>query len=92
LHERDAERLSILMLQIGAKLDESVAFVVDHDSESSAASYKRVVAELMASVHLDILERLWRDHPRLRPTQMNGSYAVDPLLYEPRFYSRGVVR
>lgn len=57
----DAERLNVLLLQIQAKLSQSVGFIRDRDSTKSFESYQRVVAEIMATVQLDIQERLWRD-------------------------------
>ena len=42
----DAERLNVLLLQLQAKLSESVGFVRDHDSAKSFESYRRVVAEI----------------------------------------------
>lgn len=82
----DAERLNILLLQISAKLNESVGFVRDHDSQKSFESYRRIVAEIITTLHLDIQERLWRDFPDLRPTFLKGPYHVDPKIHEPVFY------
>jgi hypothetical protein len=87
--DRDAaEKLSILTMQVSEKLNESVAFVRDHDSKESYESYARVAATLVATLYLDIQERLWRDYPDLRPKGMkNGTYEVDPRIFEPRFYT-----
>lgn len=84
--DRDAaEKLSILTMQVSEKLNESVAFVRDHDSKES---YARVAATLVATLYLDIQERLWRDYPDLRPKGMkNGTYEVDPRIFAPRFYT-----
>jgi hypothetical protein len=43
----------------------------------------------MGAVYLDIEERLWTEHPDLKPREMDGSYTVDPSNIEPRFYSDG---
>lgn len=82
----DAERLNILLLQISGKLSESVGFVRDHDSQKSFESYRRVIAEVITTLHLDVQERLWRDHPELRPTFLKGPYEVDPKIHEPIFH------
>jgi hypothetical protein len=68
------------------KLSESVGFIRDHDSAKSFESYRQVVAEIMATLQLDIQERLWRDYPQLRPEFLKGPYKVDPKIYEPPFY------
>lgn len=82
----DAERLNVLLLQIQAKLSQSVGFIRDHDSTKSFESYQRVVAEVLATLQLDIQERLWRDYPQLRPEFLKGPYEIDPKIYEPPFY------
>jgi hypothetical protein len=41
----------------------------------------------MGAVYLDIEEKLWAEHPGLKPREMDGSYDVDPSIFEPRFYS-----
>ena len=86
MNPEDAERLNVLLLQIQAKLGESVDFIRDHDSTKSFESYSRVVAEILATVQLDIQERLWRDYPQLRPEFLKGPYRVDAKIYEPHFY------
>lgn len=82
----DAERLNVLLLQIQAKLGQSAAFIRDLDSTKSSESYQRVVAEIMATIQLDIQERLWRDYPQLRPEFLNGPYKINPQIHEPPFY------
>jgi hypothetical protein len=82
----DAERLNVLLLQIQAKLSESVGYIRDRDSTKSFESYRRVVAGILATVQLDVQERLWRDYPQLRPEFLKGPYRVDAKIYEPHFY------
>jgi len=82
----EAERLNVLLLQIQAKLGQSAAFVQDRDSTKSSESYRRVVAGIMATIQLDIQERLWRDYPQLRPEFLKGPYKIDPKIHEPPFY------
>jgi hypothetical protein len=49
-----AEKLSIMIMQINAKLDQSVAFVRDHDTEDNFKEYRQVVGKIMGSLYLDI--------------------------------------
>ncbi len=88
----DAERLNVLLLQIQEKLSESVGFIRERDSTKSFESYRRVVAEISATLLLDIQERLWRDYPQLRPEFLKGPYKVDPKIYEPLFYELKVAK
>ena len=86
--DRDvSEKLSVFTIQISEKLNESIAFVHDHAPKESYESYRKVIATVISTLYLDIQERLWRDYPELRPVGMkNGTYEVDPKIFEPRFY------
>jgi hypothetical protein len=86
LKRSTAEKLSILMMQINAQLDDSVAYVRDTESKEDFESYRDIIARVMASLYLDVEEKLWREHPELRPVLMDGPYQVDPKRFEPRFY------
>jgi hypothetical protein len=86
MDKESAEKLSILMMQISAKMNESVAFVRDHDTEGLFENYKRIAGEVMGVIYIDIEEKLWQKHPELRPRQMDGPYEVDPGIFQPRFY------
>ena len=81
-----AEGLSILMMQIGANLDQSVAYVRDHCSKEEFEAYRTEVGKIMGAIYLDIEEKLYREHPSLRPEALDGPYKVDPKIFDPRFY------
>jgi hypothetical protein len=83
--KEEAERLSVVFLQIAGRLNETAAFVRDKDAEASWHEYRRAVGKAMAEV-FGLGERLWQRFPELRPRQAGGSYEVDPGIYEPRFY------
>jgi hypothetical protein len=84
----EAENLSILFLQLAAKLDESAAFVKDKDSEANWIAYRSALGKLMGAVYFDLAEPLWARFPDLRPRQLDGPYEVDVSIYEPVFYRR----
>jgi hypothetical protein len=42
---------------------------------------------VMGALYIDIEEKLWAEHPSLRPGEMKGNYVVDPANFEPRFYA-----
>ena len=85
---KSAEKLSILMMQINAKMHESAVFVKDNDTEGIFSEYNQIAGEVMGVVCLEIEEKLWEKYPELRPTQMDGPYEVDQNIYEPRFYDK----
>lgn len=86
MNKESAEKLSILIMQISSMMNDSVAFVRDNDSEDVFENYHKIAGNIMASLYLDIEEKLWTKYPELRPTAMDGSYEVDSKIYEPRFY------
>ena len=81
-----AEALSLLMMRINSQLDDSVALVRDKCSAEDLQWYRRGVGKIMGASCLDIQEKLWAQHPSLRPREMDGNYVVDPSNFEPRFY------
>lgn len=84
-----AERLSILMLRTSAHLDQSTAFVHDTCSKEEFEAYRAAVGRIMRAIYLDIEEKIFAEHPQLRPKTLDGPYEVDPAIFEPRFYAPG---
>jgi hypothetical protein len=82
----EAEQLSVLLLQVVGRLDQSAAFVRDKESKAVWDEYRQAVGRAMAAVSLDLAEPLWRRHPDLRPQYLGGPYKVDPSIYQPLFY------
>jgi hypothetical protein len=74
-------------MQLIAHLDQSVAFVRDHCSRDEFERYRKEVGKLIAAIDLEIAERIYREHPSLRPEALDGPYKVDPRIFEPRFYN-----
>jgi len=74
-------------MKINAKLDQSVAFVRDHDTNENFEEYRQVIGKIMGSLYLDVEEKLWHKYPELRPKQMDGPYKVEESIIEPRFYT-----
>ena len=83
-----AERLSRLMLRLSANLDQSVAYVQDNCSDSEFKEYRRAVGQILGEICVEIEEKIWKEHPSLRPLQSNGPYVADESVYEPHFYRR----
>jgi hypothetical protein len=80
------ERLSILMLRTVAHLDQSTAYVRDTCSKEEFESYRQAIGRIMGSIYLDVEEKIYSEHPQLRPTFLDGPYEVDPSALEPKFY------
>ena len=82
----EAEKLSLALLKTVGLLDETAAYVKDHDDKANWDKYRHAVGRAMATVSLDLAEPIWVRFPELRPVQLGGSYEVDPGIYQPLFY------
>jgi hypothetical protein len=87
-----AEALSLLMMRINANLDDSIALMLDNGSVEEVAWYRQEAGKIMGALMLEIEERLWSEHPSLRPKELGGSYVVPTSSFEPRFYQVRRVR
>jgi hypothetical protein len=81
-----AEKISILMLQLNSKLDDSIAYVRDHCSQEEFEEYRRAAGKIMGAILLDIEEPIFKEHPSLLPDGLGGPNKIDPKIFAPRFY------
>ncbi|WP_028117788.1 hypothetical protein [Ferrimonas senticii] len=84
--KQEAEQLSLLLMQVSGKLDQSVCFVMDKDSPESFTAYRSSAGKIMGALYLEMLQPLWQRYPELLPVQMGGSYQVDDNIHLPHFY------
>ncbi len=66
-----AKEISNLMLDIGARLDASVARVQSTCSEEDYQRYNNAVATIMAEMLLEVMNPLYTTHPDLKPTHLD---------------------
>ncbi|MGJ0515072.1 MAG: hypothetical protein ACR65O_04885 [Methylomicrobium sp.] len=69
-NEDIAKQISELMLSYGAKLDASVAVVIDKCSNEEAIVYKKAVGKIMGTMLLEIMNPLYKQHPELKPKEL----------------------
>jgi hypothetical protein len=62
-----AETISKLMIEYGAKLDDSVRLVMESCSEDEFHTYRRAVGKVMGEMLLEIMNPIYREHPDLLP-------------------------
>jgi hypothetical protein len=82
----EAKELSHLLARVGALLDQSAAFVRDHDSEANFIEYRTAIGKLMGDMFLDAMSPLYRRFPELLPDYLGGSYKIPEEAYLARFY------
>jgi hypothetical protein len=85
MNSADTEALSLLVLQLNAKMNDSVGFVKEKGAPAEFAEYRRQAAEVMGALH-GIAETLYARHPHLRPTELGGTYSLDLAIFKDRFY------
>jgi hypothetical protein len=66
-----AKQISVLMLEYGAKLDESVKLVKQTCSEDDFRKYRDAVGKVLGYMLLDIMNPLYKEHPDLKPPDLN---------------------
>lgn len=65
-----AETINQLMLEYGAKLNESVRLVMESSSAGELEGYRAAVGQIMGTMLLDIMEPIYREHPDLKPPEL----------------------
>ncbi len=58
------------MLDVGAKLDESVALVQATSSEHEFNQYRRAIGEIMGAMLLKVMNPLYSANPELKPKEL----------------------
>ena len=62
-----AAQISALMLEYGAKLDESVRLVMEACPENQFLAYRAAVGKVMGEMLTEIMNPLYEEHPDLKP-------------------------
>jgi hypothetical protein len=72
IENRDvAEQISKLMLDFGDRLDASILVVQASSTPAEAARYKRVVANIMGEMLLEVMNPIYEKHPDLKPKELD---------------------
>lgn len=59
MNKKEAEELSVLLMQVSGKLDQSVRFVMDKDTKENFESYRSNAGKVMGELFLEMLQPLW---------------------------------
>jgi len=87
MNSTDAEALSLLILQLNARMNDSVRFMKEKGTPEEFTAYRLQAAEVMGALH-GIAETLYAQHPHLKPSELGGTYSVDPAVFKDSFYVR----
>lgn len=65
-----AKEISDLMLEMGRKLDASVALVQERCGAREFDAYRRAVGRIMGEMLLQVMNPLYQRHPELKPEKL----------------------
>jgi hypothetical protein len=71
MKKETAEAVSKLMLEHGAKLNDSVRIVMEKCSKEEFHAYRRAVGKVMGTMLTEIMNPIYREHPDLKPTNLD---------------------
>ena len=65
-----AQEINTLMLEYGAKLDDSVRLIMAHSPEDEATRYRQAIGKIMGEMLLEIMNPIYSEYPDLKPPQL----------------------
>jgi len=70
MKKETAAAVSKLMLEYGAKLNDSVRVVMETCSKEEFHTYRRAVGKVMGTMLTEIMNPIYREHPDLKPQKL----------------------
>jgi len=67
-----AEAINKLMLDYGAKLDDSVKLVLESCTQPEFEAYRTAVGQIMGTMLLDVMDPIYREYPELKPDELEA--------------------
>lgn len=65
-----AETISLLMLDIGSRIDESISLVKEHCSDTEFDMYRKAAGKVMGEMLISIMNPIYKEHPDLKPREL----------------------
>lgn len=72
-----AKQIVDLMLQFGARIDQSVELVQSHGTEEELTLYRRAAGAVMGEMLIEVLNPIFEQHPELTPAQLRETAEKD---------------
>lgn len=67
-----AEQIATMLLEINGKLNNSILLVMESGDEDEIKRYKRQIGGIMGEVFFSILDPIYKEHPELKPPELEG--------------------
>jgi hypothetical protein len=65
-----AKSISDLMVEYGAKLDESITLIHKNCSEDEFIYYRNAIRKIMGYMLREIMNKIYQEHPSLKPDEL----------------------
>ncbi|MHC1727307.1 MAG: hypothetical protein AB9866_15095 [Syntrophobacteraceae bacterium] len=65
-----ATKISLLMLEFGARIDDSILLVKEHCSYEEFHMYRMAAGRVMGEMLLNIMNPIYTEHPELKPSEL----------------------
>jgi hypothetical protein len=62
-----AEKISLLMLDVGSRIDESISMVKEQCSDIEFDMYRKAAGKVMGEMLISIMNPIYKEHPDLKP-------------------------
>lgn len=66
-----AEKISLLMLEFGSRIDESLVVVRQQCGDDEFNNYRKAVGKVMGEMLIGIMNPIYKEHPDLKPKELN---------------------
>ena len=68
INDKDiALKISTLMVEIGANINDSISMVKNECSEFEFEAYKKAAGKVMGEMLLEIMNPIYKEHPDIKP-------------------------
>jgi hypothetical protein len=66
-----AKEISLLMLEYGSRIDQSVSLVKENCSLEEFEAYRKAAGRVMGEMLIGIMDPIYKEHPDLKPKELN---------------------
>ncbi len=70
LDKKSAAEIIDLMLDIGGKIDRSIALVQNGFTEEEFLTYRKMAGEFMGGILIDVMNPIFSNFPELKPNEL----------------------
>ena len=77
-----AEKTALIVQQSNAVLNQCLMDLHGVLDKNEYKEYCQKIGKVMGEIYCEILRPLWKEHPELLPSEMDGKYEVDQAIFK----------